>query len=135
MFYYRTADQYVAPVHFRPWIVRKYEPTANAASPVPLAKKAQMDRIMMAEDRAYGSAPAAVYEDAREYRINDLNLPSTGVPLEVEVLKWKAPASCEVRAYPYERSKAFHVCSFQPKYQIDSHEWTCLLYTSDAADE
>ncbi|HEY9189799.1 MAG TPA: DUF4139 domain-containing protein [Sulfurovum sp.] len=123
MFYYRAAGQYVSPVHFRPWIVRKYEPTANAASPAPLAKKAKMERAVMAEDRAYGLAPIALYEDAREYRINDLSLPSTGVPIEVEVLKWKAPVSCEVRAYPYERSKAFHICSFQPKYQIDRHEW------------
>ena len=123
MFYYRAARQYVAPVHFRPWIVRKYEPAANAASPKPLAKKAKMERARMADERAHGLAPAAAYEDAREYRINDLNLPSSGVPMEVEVLKWKAPASCEIRAYPYEKGQAFHVCSFQPKYQIDRHEW------------
>ncbi len=50
-------------------------------------------------------------------------MPSTGVPLNVKVLTWKAPLSCELRSYPYVNSKVFHVCSFQPKYQIDSNRW------------
>jgi hypothetical protein len=53
----------------------------------------------------------------------NLTLLSTGVPLDVEVFKWKAALSCEVRAYPYETTRAFHVCSFDPKYQIDSNKW------------
>lgn len=123
MFYYRSADQYVDTVHFRPWIVRKYEPIAKVASAKPMAKNASRDRVMMAEQKMYASAPVATYEDAREYRIKDLKLPSTGVPLDVEVLKWKVPVSCEIYAYPYENTKAFHVCSFEPKYQIERNEW------------
>ena len=123
MFYYRSAHQYVHPVHFRPWVVRKYTPVAKKAYPKALAKKEKMGRLMMAGGSDYVASPVASYEDAREYRIKDLILPSTGVPLDVEVLKWKAPVSCEVTAYPYENTTAFHVCSFEPKYQIDSNEW------------
>ena len=36
------------------------------------------------------SAPVVSYEDAREYKIENLILPSTGVPLDVKVLTWKA---------------------------------------------
>ncbi|MGB5505493.1 MAG: DUF4139 domain-containing protein, partial [Sulfurovum sp.] len=63
------------------------------------------------------------YEDAREYKIENLALPSTGVPVDVKVLTWKTELSCDVRAYSYENTRAFHVCSFNPKYQIDSNRW------------
>jgi len=65
----------------------------------------------------------ASYEDAREYKIQNLTLPSTGVPLEVKVMSWKATLTCEVRAYPYVNTRAFNVCSFSPKYQIESNTW------------
>lgn len=123
VFYYRSADQHVDPVHFRPWIVRKYEPIAKVASAKPMTSNVRTDRAMMAEQSAYAAAPVATYEDAREYKISDLKLPSTGDPLEVEVLKWKVPVSCEIYAYPYENTKAFHVCSFEPEYQIEHNEW------------
>ena len=121
MFYYRSADQYVHPIHFRPWIVSKYEPRPQIVSKRAKAKSARMDMAMMAEQRV--SAPVVSYEDAREYKIEKLVLPSTGVPLDVKVLTWNAALSCEVRAYPYTNTKAFHVCSFEPKYQIDSNRW------------
>ena len=123
MFYYRSADQYVHPIHFRPWIVSKYEPRPQIVSKRAKAKSARMDMAMMAEQRVAASAPVVSYEDAREYKIQKLVLPSTGVPLDVKVLTWKAALSCEVRAYPYTNTKAFHVCSFEPKYQIDSNRW------------
>jgi hypothetical protein len=123
MFYYRSANQYVHPTHFRPWIVSKYEPRPQKVSKRAMAKSARMDMAMMAEQREAVSAPVVSYEDAREYKIEKLVLPSTGVPLDVKVLTWKAALSCEVRAYPYTNTKAFHVCSFEPKYQIDSNRW------------
>jgi hypothetical protein len=127
MFYYRSANQYVAPTHFRPWIVSKYVPTPVRVSKNAMAKKERMDMAMMAEERISVSmtvpAPIVSYEDAREYKIENLTLSSTGVPLDVQVLTWKAALSCEVRAYPYENTKAFHVCSFEPKHQIDSNQW------------
>ena len=127
MFYYRSSNQYVHPVHFTPWIASKYVPTPKRVYEQAMAKKARMDMAMMAEERVsesmIASAPVASYEDAREYKIKNLTLLSTGVPLDVEVLQWKAALSCEVRAYPYENARAFHVCSFDPKYQIDSNKW------------
>jgi hypothetical protein len=123
MFYYRSANQYVHPTHFSPWIVSKYEPRPMrvAKSKRAMEKKQRMNMAMMDEQRV--SAPVVSYEDAREYKIEKLVLPSTGVPLDVKVLTWKAALSCEVRAYPYANTKAFHVCSFEPKYQIDSNRW------------
>ncbi|MDM5264587.1 DUF4139 domain-containing protein [Sulfurovum sp. XTW-4] len=119
MFYYRDAHQTVYPTHFYPWVVRKYEPMPLVAKRAK-GKREQMDMLMMAEQRA---APSVSYEDAREYKIDKLVLPSTGVPLEIKVVRWKAPLSCEIRAYPYTNTQAFHVCSFEPKYQIEHNQW------------
>lgn len=131
MFYYRSARQYVNPVHFNPWVVSKYVPKPKRTYTKSMDRKeARADMMVMAEAMSMqrskpmaAPAPVVSYEDAREYKIQNLSLPSTGVPLEVEVLAWKAPLSCEVRAYPYVNTKAFHVCSFKPKYQIDSNRW------------
>ncbi len=122
MFYYRSANQYVHPIHFHPWIVSEYEPSPRVLKSA-MAKSARMDMAMMAEKRVAVSAPVVSYEDAREYKIEKLVLPSTGVPLDVKVLSWKAALSCEVRVYPYANTKAFHVCSFEPKHQIDYNRW------------
>jgi hypothetical protein len=125
MFYYRSANQYVAPTHFSAWIINKNEPRLASAPINVMAKKAIADMSMMAEKSVAAPmvAPVASYEDAREYKIKNLTLPSTGVPLEAQVLTWKAPLVCEIRTYPYENTKAFHVCSFVPKYQIDNNRW------------
>ena len=131
LFYYRSASQHVYPTHFSPWIVRKYTP------PVPrkrmnkskkyMQKEMAMPMLSMQSDEVAMpspiAAPVASYEDAREYKIKNLTLPSTGIPLELPVLKWKTSLSCELRAYPYTKSEAFNVCSFTPKYQIDSNSW------------
>jgi len=126
-FFYRSAHQYVHPIHFRPWIVNKYVPRPQISKNT-MAKRKSMDMAMMAEESmaspvAYSSAPVASYEDAREYKIDNLILPSKGVPVDVKVLSWSTDLKCDVRAYPYENSRAFHVCSFKPKYQIDSNQW------------
>lgn len=129
MFYYRRAQQYVEPVHFNPWIVSKYVPKQNKEYKRAKAKALRMDIARVAEERVADSAlmgipvPAASYEDTREYKIENLLLPSTGVPIDVKVLTWNAVLKCELRAYPYRKSKAFKVCSFNPKYQIDSNSW------------
>ena len=122
MFYYRSAKQYVRPIHFYPWIVSKYEPRPKIVAKRAMEKAVQMD-MMMSEQRDALAAPTVSYEDAREYKIEKLVLPSTGVPLDVKVLEWKTPLFCEVRAYPYTNTNAFHVCSFEPKYQIEHNQW------------
>ncbi len=128
MFYYRSASQYVRPIHFSPWIVSKYEPRPRKMYKKSMAKSAPMMELAMEADSVVGASnimpePTVSYEDAREYKIKNLNLPSTGLPLEVKVLSWTTALECEVKAYPYRNTKAFHVCSFTPKYQIDSNSW------------
>jgi hypothetical protein len=127
LFFYRSAHQYVHPIHFRPWIVSKYEPIIQKPSKSARMKRKSMDMAMIAEEMMTPpvamSAPVASYEDAREYKIDDLSLPSTGVPVDVKVLTWKTAFFCDVRTYPYENTRAFHVCSFEPKYQVDSNRW------------
>ena len=123
LFYYRFATQTVHPIDFNPWIVSKYEPRAKAVYTEAMAAP----MVAMVADQSVSAkshpTPHASYEDAREYKINALDLPSTGVPLVVPVLSWKAPVECQIRAYPYVNTQAFQVCSFTPKYQIDTHEW------------
>lgn len=126
MFYYRSSHQYLHPMHFRPWIVSKYEPRPKIYKNA-MAKRKSMEMDMMAEERMAApvamSAPVATYEDAREYKIDQLSLPSTGMPVDVKVLTWKTELACDLRTYPYEKNSAFHVCTFEPKYQIDSNSW------------
>ena len=128
MFYYRSAHQYVNPIHFNPWIVSKYVPKPKRVYKKSMMRKESADMPMMSEEMVMGSivprsAPLVTYEDAREYKIQNLMLPSAGLPLEVKVITWKAPLDCEVRAYPYVNARAFHVCSFEPKFQIDANRW------------
>ncbi len=52
MFYYRSANQYVYPTHFYPWIVSKYEPRPQRVSKRTMEKNARMDMEVMAEEKA-----------------------------------------------------------------------------------
>lgn len=128
-FYYRKAHEYVEPVRFNPWIVSKYVPPQKSEFKRAKAKALRMDMVVAAEAPIAQSTlasipvPAASYEDSREYKIANLSLPSTGVPVDVKVFTWHAALECELHAYPYRKSKAFNVCSFQPKYQIDNNSW------------
>jgi len=129
MFYYRPAYRYISPVHFSPWIVSKYVPRAAlnyGKKNVPrsmIAEVHPMADVSAAAIEANAPAPVASYLSAREYRIKDLSLPSTGEPVNVEVSSWKVPLKCELRAYPYRNSTAFRVCSFKPKRQIERNSW------------
>jgi hypothetical protein len=129
MFYYRRAHQYVEPIHFKPWIVSKYVPQQKKEYKLAKAKALRMDMAMVSEVQVADSTlmdipvPAASYEDTREYKIENLILPSTGVPVDVKVVTWNAVLKCNLRAFPYRNSKAFQVCSFHPKYQIDNDSW------------
>ena len=127
MFYYRSANQYVNPMHFSPWVVSKYVPRPKRVYKKTKSYAEPMMELSMAMDSGMGGdimpAPVVSYEDAREYKITNLKLPSTGVALDVDVVSWKAALSCEVRAYPYMNTKAFQMCSFTPKYQIDANAW------------
>jgi len=122
-FYYRNAQQYVSPVHFNPWVVgeaKTYRPKRSGRA---------MEKSLMVEDSvmlgsAVAPAPAgAEYTDAREYRIKNLHLPSSGEPLEVPVMTWQVPVTCGLKLYPYRSVNAFEVCRFVPKYQIETNRW------------
>ncbi len=127
MFYYRNAKQNLRPVYFNPWVVSKYEEhIRKRVLKRSKAKQSMRDEPMMELAMAApvpSARPVAKYMDAREYQISHLNLPSTGVPIDVEVISWKSPLTCEIKAYPYTNTNAFTVCSFEPKYQIDSNSW------------
>ena len=126
MFYYRVANQYVRPVHFNPWIVSKYRPRPKpelSQRKIARSKNRMYDEAVMDVSMAAAPAPVATYVDAREYQIDHLKLPSTGLPVNVQVTSWKSPLTCMVKAYPYVNTNAFSVCSFKPKQQIDSNRW------------
>lgn len=130
-FYYRSVGQYVQPMHFSPWIVRKYVPEKRMYKKSTVGAVPKMAYSMEAEggrggDLAMVEPVVAQYQDAREYSIDDLTLPSTGVALDVNVLSWKAALDCKIKAYPYRNTKAFEVCTFTPKYQIDSNGWKVI---------
>jgi hypothetical protein len=124
MFHYRPARSYVNPVHFSPWIVSKY---------LPMPKRVYKKNMMRAAPEAMAmdmvaavAAPTAAsvsYNDAREYKVSGLKLLSTGEPLDLRLLQWKAPLQCELRAYPYQWREAMEVCTFKPKYQIEKNRW------------
>ncbi len=126
-FYYRNAKQHLGIQKFYPWIVSKKEI-------VPIRKKMKKSRAreemadevqlsMMTASAQRVRTPRASYVDAREYQIDSLQLPSTGLPLHVEVTSWKTALNCEMKVYPYNNSQLFKVCTFKPKQQIDSHRW------------
>ena len=126
MFYYRVANQYIRPVHFNPWIVSKYIPRPKpelSQRKIARSKNRMYDEAVMDVSMAAAPAPVARYVDAREYQIDHLKLPSTGLPVNVQVTSWKSPLTCMVKAYPYVNTNAFSVCSFKPKQQIDSNRW------------
>jgi len=126
MFYYRSANQHIRPLHFNPWIVSKYEPRPKRrVAKRSMPQNMKINSMAMADEASFTASPKPVasYIDAREYQINSLDLPSTGLPVEVQVTSWSSPFTCEIKAFPYVNTRAFSVCSFEPKHQIDSNKW------------
>jgi len=127
-FYHRSANQYVSVIDFNPWIVSKVKPRPKRS----MRKKSAMSEPVMEDEvmvMSGNAMPAPVrkvrasYVDAREYSIKDLLLPSTGVPLDVEVFTWTAAMDCALKVYPYINTNVFEVCTFTPKHQIESNLW------------
>ncbi|OQX75368.1 MAG: hypothetical protein B6D54_06020 [Epsilonproteobacteria bacterium 4484_65] len=125
MFFYRPAHRYIRPIHFSPWIVSKTIPRPKRSYAKSKRAIAMQDEPMMEMAMAAGTDPAPVanYLNAREYQVKDLSLPSTGMPVDVQVTQWKVPLQCDIRVFPYRNTTAFHTCSFTPKLQIDNNQW------------
>ncbi len=125
MFFYRPAHRYIRPIHFSPWIVSKTIPRPKRSYAKSKRAIAMQDEPMMEMAMAAGTDPAPVanYLNAREYQIKDLSLPSTGMPVDVQVTQWKVPLQCDIRVFPYSNTTVFHTCSFTPKLQIDNNQW------------
>ncbi len=125
-FYYRSATQYINPVYFNPWVVNKYIERPHGILRKAISKKTVSMNMAEVEDMGgnmIGEAPIASYENSREYKVEKLSLPSSGVPVDVQILSWKSTLRCELRAYPYENTSAYRMCTFTPKHQIDSNTW------------
>ncbi|MBD3789431.1 MAG: DUF4139 domain-containing protein [Campylobacterales bacterium] len=123
MLYYRSARRTVNPIHFSPWIARKYspQPRMEYKSAMPVARSTAQ---IASDEMIAAPAPMEVsYEDAREYKIKNLTLSSSGEAVEVPVISWKIPVKCEIVVYPYADMIPYRVCKFEPKYQIDTNRW------------
>jgi hypothetical protein len=124
MFYYRMANRTVRPMHFNPWIISEYQPPVPRPQSM-LAKS----RVMMekeALDTVAGNispAPVAEYVDEREYKITNLELPSTGEPVHVKVTSWSSPLECGLYLSPYAANSVYEKCSFTPQSQIENNRW------------
>ncbi|HSR74599.1 MAG TPA: DUF4139 domain-containing protein, partial [Sulfurovum sp.] len=124
-FFYRQASQDIRPVHFSPWIVSEYQP------PIPDPRKAMAAlKASNAEDIIEPSVTMAMpevskvyYNDAREYGINGLTLPSTGIPVNVPVVSWSVPMTCDLQLHAYINTDVYEVCTFVPDKQIESNDW------------
>lgn len=124
-FYYRPAQQYVRPIHFSPWIVGEQKVYQSKKSIHPMSKmRAEESVVQLNAMDADAPIPVrATYEDAREYFIKGLVLPSTGKPKTVPVMEWKVPVRCKTELFSYRNPNAFEVCSFKPKFQIEQNRW------------
>ncbi|HHO42676.1 MAG TPA: DUF4139 domain-containing protein [Epsilonproteobacteria bacterium] len=116
--FYRTLKTHIPAISFSPWVIYKEAPT-----PQPRAVSRVMSKEVAFAKDAISSAPSAIYEDAREYRLRDLHLPSTGKPIEALVAREEVPLECATYVYPYESIRPFMACKFEPTVEIESHQW------------
>lgn len=120
-FYYRPSQQYVRPVHFRPWVIREQKPFPQKRM---LQKGVAANEGIGADIAPVAAAPMrAYYEQSREYSVKDLKLPSDGEAKKVPVMQWEVPTKCQTELYAYRNLHAYKVCTFSPKFQIEHHRW------------
>lgn len=125
-FYYRQAAQYVNPIHFYPWTAREYTPPVvypQSAKPKTAARYAAMSDVMEPLVEAAPSVSKAYYNDAREYGVSGLVLPSSGVAVNVPILSWTAPVQCGLQLYAYANTDVYEACTFTPDKQIEGYGW------------
>lgn len=124
MFYYRQGKQYVRPGYFSPWIVSEYQPpVAYARKEMAAMKASEAKYVMEPAVAAAPVSPQATYNDAREFGISGLTLPSTGIPVNAAVISWTAPMECALHLYAYENTDVYEACMFTPSKQIEFNQW------------
>jgi hypothetical protein len=129
-FYYRSAQPYVRPVHFSPWIVGEHKEylrrNVRKHSKSKMIDAAPVEREAMTMAMAAPVPMKASYEDAREYTVKALELPSTGEEKKIPVMEWRVAATCQEELHAYRNSTVFNVCSFTPKFQIEQNRWKIM---------
>jgi len=120
-FYYRPSQQYVRPVHFRPWVVREQKPFPQKRL---LQKTVAANRHIAGNIAPVAATPMqAHYKRSREYSVKNLKLPSDGEAKKIPVMQWEVPVKCQIRLYAYRNPHAYKVCTFSPKFQIEHNRW------------
>ena len=125
-FYNHASRTYIRPVRFDPWVIREKQKRILAVKREVSPMNMEEDAVMNMTLAAPVQKPAAHYIEAREYQINNLNLPSSGLPVKAEVTHWSAALNCETVVYPYRDPHAYNVCSFTPRYQIEGNLWKVI---------
>lgn len=123
-FYFRKAQHTVRPVYFHPWIIREYQPQPAVPRTQSLLKSSvTMDRAAAGVMEENLSVLTAEYLDAREYQVRQLDLPSTGEPVNVRVHTWSTDMKCGLSVSPYANLAVYEQCTFTPEIQIENHTW------------
>ena len=122
-FYYRSAQRTVRPVYFHPWIISEYQPPLPRAQNLLKKSPAIMDSAVAEMKAEAPTAPVAEYMDAREYKVMQLDLPSTGEPVNVIANTWSATMTCGLHVSPYANLLVYEQCSFTPGTQIENNTW------------
>jgi len=126
--YYRPLREYIYPINFRPWIVSELKPMPRVMYKSAKAKVASDGFGFGSEASGMGGdiapvEPVGIYNDAREYIVKNLKLPSSAQSKKVNILEYKSDISCGLRVYPKSDLRVFKICFFKPKYQIDKNSW------------
>ncbi|BBG66246.1 aspartate ammonia-lyase [Hydrogenimonas sp.] len=119
MLYYRPMHRYLQPVHFRPWLIRERRP-------MPQIRTLQKSAAPMAADLELEAAPAYKNVESRgvrSYKIERLDLPSSGERIDIRLQSWENGAEAAEMVYPYRDRRVYRVIRFRPKNAIESSRW------------
>ena len=120
-FYMRPMHRFLRPIRFDPWIVREK----------PIVKGVRARKIAVptaAQPMVLESAPSADLSNvervaARNYRVRNLKLPSTGEEVDVPVDSWSVKAKRYETVYPYRDPRVYKALRFFPKHPLESDRW------------
>jgi len=119
-FYNDRASTYIRIPSFTPKILKDEPPVyfkqeTRTQMPVPMMKKATAVKM-----------PEVKKIKSREYRLSALHLPSDGLAKRFELEHYEAPVECRNELHAYAARRAFLVCRFTPRSEIESGTWWVL---------